>query len=391
LTNLRKHRLFKRNPDLLPKAVVDQLSATSPSETTSESAQTLKKIENRLCSSKAAAEEVRKAVAWLVGEEGAKLGGPGKKVPAPIATPSRGKTGASKLKPAAEAEEDEDEDEGDVSISRNMVVGSDDEEDGSDFDQDEVAADDAGWESGSVSGDDLAIPRTSVSASRARFADESGSEDDDAISIAPTPKKSKTKAQPKAKAEPNKKALTSSTFLPSLSTGFTRGGSDDSDPDDDTGFGLEDVIGKGRIGERKNRRGQRARQLYALPIYPRTEMGLTNAGSGSENTARTLNISRRLANKRQRAISQTPTASARPLPLHPVGQRRSRQLRLEQGRDLRDGKYPRINHRLADRLLPLDHHTVLPRQGPPHQQRQRQRAGLGLELLVFIHLGRLQG
>jgi hypothetical protein len=166
-----------------------------------------------------------------------------------------------------DADEDEDEDAGDISISRNMVVGSDDE-DGSDFDDNGGAADDAGWESGSISGDDAAPTPQSKSkiASRAPLADDSDS-DEDAIPVAPQSKKSKTKAESSGKSN---KALTSSTFLPSLSTGFTRGGSDDSDPDDDTGEGLEDIIGKGRTGERKNRRGQRARQLYLSFIQDST-------------------------------------------------------------------------------------------------------------------------
>jgi hypothetical protein len=136
-----------------------------------------------------------------------------------------------------------------------VVVDSDDEED----EEEDVAADEAGWESGSVSGGDIPSARVANS--------DSESDDEDSIPVRPV-KKTKSK-EPKAKptkatkatAQPSKK-LTSSTFLPSLSTGFTRGGSDDSDPDDDTGEGLEDIIGKGKTGERKNRRGQQARRLY---------------------------------------------------------------------------------------------------------------------------------
>jgi hypothetical protein len=241
------------------------LASTQAQDEASGSDQTFKKVENRLCSSKVASDEVRKAVAWLVGEEGAKLGGPAKKpLASAVDVPVRGQkakaTKSAGRNDVENANEDEDEDAGGISISRNMVVGSDDE-DGSDFDDDGGAADDAGWESGSISGDDAApMPQSkSKIASRARLADDSDDDDDDAISIAPQSKKSKTKAESSGKSN---KALTSSTFLPSLSTGFTRGGSDDSDPDDDTGEGLEDIIGKGRTGERKNRRGQRARQLY---------------------------------------------------------------------------------------------------------------------------------
>jgi hypothetical protein len=52
--------------------------------------------------------------------------------------------------------------------------------------------------------------------------------------------------------------ITSSMFLPSLASGFTRGSDDDSDPDMD--FDEGGVIGKKGVPGRKNRRGQRARQ-----------------------------------------------------------------------------------------------------------------------------------
>ena len=225
--------------------MVETLSAEStPTDEVS------KKVENRLCSAKAAADEMKRAVAWLMGEEGSKLGGPTKKAPAVVVKESAKSAKSSKTKTEEVEEEDDDDDDEVASRRRNMVVDSDDEDEG----EEDVAADDAGWESGSISGgeDDIA---------------DSGSEDDneDAIPIAPPSKKSKpqpkeAKPKPKAESAPSKK-LTSSTFLPSLSTGFTRGGSDDSDPDDDTGEGLEDIIGKGRTGERKNRRGQQARRL----------------------------------------------------------------------------------------------------------------------------------
>jgi len=226
--------------------VVETLSAEStPTDEVS------KKVENRICSAKAAADEMKRAVAWLMGEEGSKLGGPTKKAPAVVKESA--KSAKSSKNKTEEVEEEEDDDDDEVASRRhNMVVDSDDEDEG----QEDVAADDAGWESGSISGgeDNLA---------------DSGLEDDDedAIPIAPPSKKSKSqpkeakpKSKPKPESAPSKK-LTSSTFLPSLSTGFTRGGSDDSDPDDDTGEGLEDIIGKGRTGERKNRRGQQARRL----------------------------------------------------------------------------------------------------------------------------------
>lgn len=221
----------------------------------------MKKVENRLCSSKTAASEVKNAIAWLLSEEGAKLGA------TPAGSKAQGVKAGTKVKSERVIEEDEDEDEDEdenaVSIPRRVVLDSDSEGD------DEAEADDAGWESGSVSGGDDGdedIPR-SGQRSKPTIAP-ADSDDDDDISLSPKPKAKKTK---KTKPEPapatgkKQQVTTSSTFLPSLSTGFTRGGSDDSDPDDDVGEGLEDVIGKGKGGERKNRRGQRARQMYVSP------------------------------------------------------------------------------------------------------------------------------
>jgi hypothetical protein len=171
---------------------------------------------------------MKRAVAWLMGEEGSKLGGPTKKaeVPTPVKSGKKGK------------KEVEDEDEEVDSNKRKVVVDSDDE--GSD--EEEGDADEA---------------------STKQIANSDSEDDEDSIPVRPT-KKTKTKevkSKPTKQTQPSK-ALTSSTFLPSLSTGFTRGGSDDSDPDDDFAEGLEDIIGKGKTGERKNRRGQQARRLY---------------------------------------------------------------------------------------------------------------------------------
>jgi hypothetical protein len=242
LTNLRKHRLFKHTPSLIPTTVIETLSP----ESTSSDVEVLKKVENRICSSKAAADEVKRAVAWLMGEEGSKLGGPTKKPEVSTPAKSTGKKGKKEV-----------EDEEVESKRRQVVVDSDDE--GSD--EEEGDADEAGWESGSVSGGDDTKP------SATKLADSDSEDDDESVPVRPT-KKTKTKevkSKPTKQTQPSKK-LTSSTFLPSLSTGFTRGGSDDSDPDDDFAEGLEDIIGKGKTGERKNRRGQQARRLY-VPFH----------------------------------------------------------------------------------------------------------------------------
>ncbi|KAJ7185606.1 Bud-site selection protein [Mycena filopes] len=156
--------------------------------------------------------------------------------------------------PAGEGEGDEAE-----------VEEAEDEEDEEDEEEEEDAA---GWESGSVRAG------AADSDSDAEDADgwESGSVDSDADAASPPAKKkaaptatatkTKTPAPTKAKSAPAKKAKPAppttsngtSQFLPSLAVGYIRGGSSDSGFEDDV-----DVDGDGG-GERKNRRGQRARR-----------------------------------------------------------------------------------------------------------------------------------
>ncbi|KAJ6508814.1 Bud-site selection protein [Mycena sanguinolenta] len=151
---------------------------------------------------------------------------------------------------------DEDEDEEDAGEE-----GEDDEE-GADVDA-------AGWESGSVDGGDSDEEQDGEEDDTDGW--ESGSVHSDAPP--PPPKKTKaasvsasaTKAQTKAApanakvASQGKTTTSASQFLPSLAVGYVRGGSDDSD--------VEDADAGG--GERKNRRGQRARQAIWEKKYGR--------------------------------------------------------------------------------------------------------------------------
>lgn len=217
---------------------------------------------------------MKSAVAWVMNEQGAKLGA-GVKAEGPKVQAAKGgqsKAAAAKTGPAVangdDDEDDDDEVDGDVSFLRQVAVDSGDEDEEGDQE-----ADAAGWESGSVSGADEPPSTLNRSLALSPPDSEDEDEDDQAVSLSPRPAAKKTKPTANANANakdtaPSRasKQLTSSTFLPSLSTGFTRGGSEDSDPDDDFGEGLEDVIGKGSAGVRKNRRGQRARQLYVASL-----------------------------------------------------------------------------------------------------------------------------
>ncbi|KAJ7366843.1 Bud-site selection protein [Mycena albidolilacea] len=144
----------------------------------------------------------------------------------------------------AEVDEDENENEENEPDSDREAEANGDAED----------ADEAGWESGSVDaggdeeGDDDGW--------------ESGSVHSDA---APPPKKAAATTKSVTKSATTKptpapiKTSTTSQFLPSLAVGYVRGGSSDSD--------IEDVEEAG--GEKKNRRGQRARRAIWEKKYGR--------------------------------------------------------------------------------------------------------------------------
>lgn len=280
LLKLRKHPKLRNTP--FPSSIVHPLKtvedANNNEASTSTGASLLTKVENRLCSSKVAAEGVKNTLAWLVGEEGVKLAaresgkksqvkeegmlsGIGKRV-------STGQT-VQEDTHGDIADEDSASDE-EIIRPRRIAREQSHEVDG--VDEDAVS-----WVSGSVSGGDPLDDDKSVNS---ESDEESGS---DNVVPLPTKKgrniskpsspanpKSANRGQPvpppkaqpktKTKSKPVNSPITSSTFLPSLSVGYTLG-PDDSDPemdDDPTGSG---VIGSSGVGvERKNRRGQRARQ-----------------------------------------------------------------------------------------------------------------------------------
>lgn len=229
-------------------------------------------MENRLCSSKIASDGVKSVLAWAIGEEGAKLSTKIKpKEPQPKAQVASGGRGLLESIPRPP----DLSDEGSEGESR-VGLGADESDDEVDA---EDEADEAGWESGSV-GDEPSGRMGIALGSDDDSGDDSGESDSDAavpikkqkptievtsksskrdkeVKVKEEAKKVKEKAK-KAKAQIPTGPITSSTFLPSLSVGYTLGDSD-SDPDLDP-----DVDGSGMIGragpERKNRRGQRARQ-----------------------------------------------------------------------------------------------------------------------------------
>jgi hypothetical protein len=159
----------------------------------------------------------------------------------------------------AEVDADQDMEEAEpVKVSRSarpvMIMADDDSNEGEDEEEEGGEEEDAaGWESGSVDGE---------GDGEADDGWESGS----VLSDAPPAKKvavakqSKVAKSTKPVVTPVNPTPASSQFLPSLAVGFVRGGSSDSD--------LEDVGDADGGGDRKNRRGQRARRACVFTYLP---------------------------------------------------------------------------------------------------------------------------
>ncbi|KAK8861364.1 hypothetical protein IAR55_002183 [Kwoniella newhampshirensis] len=288
---LRKHPLLKHLS--LPESFTTMLTPTTPSlPTTSTSAAPalVEKVENRLCSAKLVADKVKIVVGWIVGEQGAKL-----------SKAAENKAGSRATRALDDSEEEDEEDEDivddeDVAMAVPRALGEEEEEDvdiGSDDEtlQQDHAADMAGWESGSVSGRD--------------DDSEDGNDSDDQEDTISLPKPSNKNAKPTSTPAADSKArktntktqtstkeqttnlraadITTSLFLPSLATGFTRGDEGDSDPDDD--YDPDGVIG-GKTVVRKNRRGQRARQAIWEKKYGKGAKHVVKARQEEQEQAR---------------------------------------------------------------------------------------------------------
>lgn len=264
---LKKHHSLKHAE--IPTSVAELLPSlpSVPASSSSATPALIAKAENRLCSAKNVADAVKTVVPWVLSEAGATLNFAKKEA----GKPAKGAKAASVADEESSGDEEEEE-EGDEELRPVAALDSDDEaviedkaadeagwesgslgggeEDSDDDDSDEEEDDDgAGWESGSVSGSYSGM-----------IAPPSDSEDSDG-SAAPPPSK-KAKAAPTPAPKPEKKGKqgkadgSSSMFLPSLAAGFTVG---DGDSDPDMDYDEDGVIGT-KKAERKNRRGQRARQ-----------------------------------------------------------------------------------------------------------------------------------
>ncbi|KAF7291542.1 hypothetical protein HMN09_01245300 [Mycena chlorophos] len=221
-TRLLKDSHIKSN-DAVRGAIDSQLS----SGTSEPKSANLDRIRNRLSSNRTFAKVLGDAVTGLRG----------------VILPSKEGNGPTRPK------EDEDEEAEDEQSGKESEDGGarENEQDESDNEREEIVEED-GWESGSVSeAEDAGWESGSVH-----------SDDEDEDAKAPPTKKPKATAKPTPKPPaPSKSAQTQSQFLPSLSVGYIRGSSSEGDD-------IEDVE-----PQRKNRRGQRARQAIWEKKYGR--------------------------------------------------------------------------------------------------------------------------
>ena len=250
-------------------AVADKLPEQSVVDS-QEPGSSAAKVHARLLSSKLLADAVHAVVDTLkevlnpsLARKGAKLGGEEEE---------------SEEEETEDGEDEDNEDEEIIEDSRKgkktRLTAPDDEDSGS-----EAEVDDAGWESGTVDGGEVEEGadwesdsgdeggEIAVANSSDESDDDSDDESDDGDenpaagdsgvdSDAPPPKKAKSSG----KETGAKSALGGvSTFLPSLSVGYTRGDSDASD--------ISDGEGGAADAPRKNRRGQRARRAYVHLLY----------------------------------------------------------------------------------------------------------------------------
>ncbi|KAF9483438.1 Bud-site selection protein [Pholiota conissans] len=144
--------------------------------------------------------------------------------------------------PLIKLDEDEDEAESDEDTSREEAgweSGSINEE----------GVNDDGWESGDIEGGHSGVEDSEDEDEKS---DEESDGGDEELKITPATSKPQKRAPAAAKPVKGTSTKLESTFLPSLSVGFVRGGSDDSD--------FSDTEGAAADIPKKNRRGQRARQ-----------------------------------------------------------------------------------------------------------------------------------
>ena len=254
-----------KDSEYVAAALAVEIPSTTPSNSTLSvptAGTPLAKVQARLLSNKIIASEVSSAIAALKAIINPELAPPPAKKakansePLPSAEKGEKKKGTAKenlkkLVDHAQEDASSDDDErsdadGESNASERVQAFSDEEDvDGAGWESGSVSGDEgAGWESGSIDGSEPGEDDSDVQSGPS----DDDSDDDDRIVV---PKKGVKKDDSKAKAKAvtasNAKSKAESTFLPSLSVGFIPG-SDDSDIDEDA------------VPERKNRRGQRARR-----------------------------------------------------------------------------------------------------------------------------------
>ncbi|KII90854.1 hypothetical protein PLICRDRAFT_52558 [Plicaturopsis crispa FD-325 SS-3] len=299
-TKLKKDHLLSRNEHVIA-AISSELSANllSPAGPGTPTA----KVQSRLLSSKLLAMEVAAVVddLKLVLQPERKQQATGDDAATADSEPRPKKRGQDTTDEGIQAPQKTRKPDLHGEVLDNDLEDGEDHEDGDVVSVEENAS---AWESGSVGGTEGWESGSVEADSEVEGSGSSGGEDsstDDDPAAAPPSKKPKTTA-PKPKAKDNPKSTTrtaQSTFLPSLSVGFTRGDSDDSEWSDS-----EAKIADG--AEKKNRRGQRARRAI-------WEKKFGKNANHMKKQRETMEASGRGRGRRPGAMPSTrPTPEARP-------------------------------------------------------------------------------
>ncbi|TFY60499.1 hypothetical protein EVJ58_g5122 [Rhodofomes roseus] len=275
-TKIGKDKFLSQN-DFVKAAVEAELS--SGVLVLSEPGTTASVVESRFLSSKRMAAEIQKVLQVMKDE----LNGTPKSKPVDAAAPSKNTSKSETTVQVRNGSFGADHDEEEEASEGGSEVGSR-EEDGAGWESGDVVGSDAGdgWESGSV--DDTADNRERVAAQGAALSDGDDSDTDSSeVSDASSSPATKRRRQLDLKAATaqatakdlkgkSKASAAESTFLPSLSVGFTRGDSDASD--------WSDAETNVADGVRKNRRGQRARRAIWEKKYGKNANHVKKAHEG---------------------------------------------------------------------------------------------------------------
>ncbi|RXK38513.1 hypothetical protein M231_04279 [Tremella mesenterica] len=319
LLKLHKHHSLRQLT--LPTSITDLLHS-DPSDLGSSSDGLRNKVENRICSSKIVSESVKSTVAWVVGDENARLISKSKSSQqGPVGHTGRNVSSVQENTSLDHPVGEMDEDEEQMEINPEVIVRDEEEtEEENDIEEDMI---DDGWESGSISvaSEDYSTSKIPVIPSIPKNRKEETQKNSLETNTTQSGKLVEGKLKQSTSSK-TKETIKSSTFLPSLATGFISG--DSSDPDLDSDIDDSGLVGKRGKVERKNRRGQRARQAIWEKKYGKGAKHVVRARE-EEQAVEAVKIARRQEREQRRNPTTTSWGGAERTTTHNTSISRGRE------------------------------------------------------------------